>query len=192
MVSCFIKVAPRWYVERFSWRHFYYCGTLKKAFRIKTPSEINTSTTSGHPLWFLFNEPLEFHWIRWWKLKFKLRAAQHCSASPFCHIKICLHSTWQCVPLEGLQNWGLIQLTVIPHIFNKVQGQIKEVCQLIESCTVPKKWRTVLVNWGLKERWFWMALRILNQILGALKLGKPPKAHLVPIWPDLVRICWKI
>ena len=31
-------------------RHFYYCGTLKKAFRIKTPSEINTSTTSGHPL----------------------------------------------------------------------------------------------------------------------------------------------
>ena len=21
-------------------------------------------------------------------------------------------------------------------------------------CTVPKKWQTVLVNWGLKERWF--------------------------------------
>ena len=42
-------------------RGFQYCGTLKKAFRIKTPSEIDTSTTSGHPLSFLFNEPLEFH-----------------------------------------------------------------------------------------------------------------------------------
>ena len=31
-------------------RHFYYYGTLKKAFRIKTPSEIDTSTSSGHPL----------------------------------------------------------------------------------------------------------------------------------------------
>ena len=42
-------------------RHFYYCGTLKKPFRIETPSEIDTSTTSGQPLWFLFNKPLEFH-----------------------------------------------------------------------------------------------------------------------------------
>ena len=36
------------------------------------------------------------------------------------------------VPLEVLQNWVLIQLIVTPHIFGKVQGQIKEVCRLIE------------------------------------------------------------
>ena len=38
------------------------------------------------------------------------------------------------VPLEVLQNWVLIQLIVTPHILRKVQGQIKEVCQLIEPC----------------------------------------------------------
>merc|ERR1719268_790624 len=38
------------------------------------------------------------------------------------------------VPLEVLQNWVLIQLIVTPHILEKVQGQIKEVCQLIEPC----------------------------------------------------------
>ena len=38
------------------------------------------------------------------------------------------------VPLEVLQNWVLIQLIVAPHILGKVQGQIKEVCRLIESC----------------------------------------------------------
>ena len=36
------------------------------------------------------------------------------------------------VPLEVLQNWVLIQLIVRPDILGKVQGQIKEVCQLIE------------------------------------------------------------
>ena len=36
------------------------------------------------------------------------------------------------VPLEVLQNWVLIQLIVPPHILGKVQGQIKEVCRLIE------------------------------------------------------------
>ena len=36
------------------------------------------------------------------------------------------------LPLEVLQNWVLIQLIVTPHILEKVQGQIKEVCQLIE------------------------------------------------------------
>ena len=36
------------------------------------------------------------------------------------------------VPLEVLQNWVLIQLIVTPHILEKVQGQIKEVCRLIE------------------------------------------------------------
>ena len=77
-------------------RGFYYYGTLKSTFRIQTHSEIDTSTTSGHPLSFLFNEPLEFHWIRQWKLKFKVRTAQHCPTSPFCHIEICLHSAWQC------------------------------------------------------------------------------------------------
>ena len=35
------------------------------------------------------------------------------------------------VPLEVLQNWELIQLIVTPH---KVQGQIKEMCRLIEPC----------------------------------------------------------
>ena len=40
------------------------------------------------------------------------------------------------VPLEVLQNWVLIQLIVTPHILGKVQGQIKEVCQLIEPCLV--------------------------------------------------------
>ena len=38
------------------------------------------------------------------------------------------------VPLEVLQNWVLIQSIVTPHILGKVQGQIKEVCQLIEPC----------------------------------------------------------
>ena len=78
-------------------RGFYYYGTLKSTFRIQTHSEIDTSTTSGHPLSFLFNEPLEFHWIRQWKLNFKVRPAQPCPTSPFCHIEICLHSAWQCV-----------------------------------------------------------------------------------------------
>ena len=35
------------------------------------------------------------------------------------------------VPLEV---WVLIQLVVTPHILGKVQGQIKEVCRLIEPC----------------------------------------------------------
>jgi len=34
------------------------------------------------------------------------------------------------VPLEVLQNGILIPLIVTPHILGKVQGQIKEVCQL--------------------------------------------------------------
>ena len=38
------------------------------------------------------------------------------------------------VPLEVLQNWVWIQLIVMPHILEKVQGQIKEVCRLIEPC----------------------------------------------------------
>ena len=38
------------------------------------------------------------------------------------------------VPLEVLQNWVLIQLIVTPHILEKVQGEIKEVCRLIEPC----------------------------------------------------------
>ena len=37
------------------------------------------------------------------------------------------------MPLEVLQNYVLIQL-VMPHILEKVQGQIKEVCRLIEPC----------------------------------------------------------
>ena len=75
---------------------FYNYGTLKSTFPIQTHSEIDTSTTSGHPLSVLFNEPLEFHWIRQWKLNFKVRPAQPCPTSPFCHIEICLHSAWQC------------------------------------------------------------------------------------------------
>ena len=35
------------------------------------------------------------------------------------------------VPLEVLQNWVLIKLIVTPQILGQVQGQIKEVCQLI-------------------------------------------------------------
>ena len=38
------------------------------------------------------------------------------------------------VPLEVPQNWVLIQLVVTAHIMGKVQGQIKEVCRLIELC----------------------------------------------------------
>ena len=98
------KIGTRWkmWIHRINLkgcvdRGFYYYGTLKSTFRIQTHSEIDTSTTSGHPLSFLFNEPLEFHWIRQWKLKFKVRTAQHCPTSPFCHIEICLHSAWQCV-----------------------------------------------------------------------------------------------
>ena len=36
------------------------------------------------------------------------------------------------LPLEVLQTWVLIQLIVMPHILGKVQGQVKEVCRLIE------------------------------------------------------------
>ena len=36
--------------------------------------------------------------------------------------------------LEVLQNGVLIQLIVTPHILGKVEGQIKEVCRLIEPC----------------------------------------------------------
>ena len=36
------------------------------------------------------------------------------------------------VPLEVLQNWVLILLIVTPLILEKVQGQIKEVCQFIQ------------------------------------------------------------
>ena len=39
------------------------------------------------------------------------------------------------VLLEVLQNWVLIQLLIVtPPILGKVQGQIKEVCHLIEPC----------------------------------------------------------
>ena len=38
------------------------------------------------------------------------------------------------VPLEVLRNWVLIQLIVTPHILGKIQGQIKEVCRLMEPC----------------------------------------------------------
>ena len=38
------------------------------------------------------------------------------------------------VPLEVLQNSVLIQLIAAHHILAKVQGQIKEVCRLIEPC----------------------------------------------------------
>ena len=38
------------------------------------------------------------------------------------------------MPLEVFQNWVLIQLIVTTHILGKVQGQIKEVFQLIEQC----------------------------------------------------------
>ena len=38
------------------------------------------------------------------------------------------------VPLEVLQNCVLIQLTVTPHILGKVQGQIEQMCRLIEPC----------------------------------------------------------
>ena len=38
------------------------------------------------------------------------------------------------VPLEVLQNWVLIRLIVTPHVLEKVQGQIKEVCGLKELC----------------------------------------------------------
>ena len=57
-----------------------------------------------------------------------------------------------------------------------------------QQLIVPKKRHTVLVNWGLNERWFWMVLRVLNQILEVPKLGKTPRACLGPIWPDLAKI----
>ena len=33
-----------------------------------------------------------------------------------------------------------------------------------------------------------MVLRVLNQIMEVPKLGKTPRAHLGPIWPDLAKI----
>ena len=53
------------------------------------------------------------------------------------------------VPLEVLQNWVLIQLIVTPHILGKVQGQIKEVCRLIEPCLlIGTREYMVLANMG--------------------------------------------
>ena len=54
------------------------------------------------------------------------------------------------VPLEVLQNWVLIQLIVTPHILGKVQGQIKEVCQLIEPCLLIGT-REYMVCWETKQ-----------------------------------------
>ena len=59
---------------------------------------------------------------------------------------------------------------------------------MLHKRTVQKKRLTVQVNWGLKQRWFEIVLRVLNQILAVQKLGKPPKAHLVQIWADLAKI----
>ena len=38
------------------------------------------------------------------------------------------------VMIQLIDKIGLIQLIVTPHILGKVQGQIKEVCRLIEPC----------------------------------------------------------
>ena len=38
------------------------------------------------------------------------------------------------VPQEVLQNWVLTQIIFTPHILEKIQGQIKEVCRLIDPC----------------------------------------------------------
>ena len=40
------------------------------------------------------------------------------------------------VPLEVLQNWVLVQLKDTPHIFENVQGLIKQLFQVIEPCLV--------------------------------------------------------
>ena len=37
-----------------------------------------------------------------------------------------------------------------------------------------------------KERWFWIVLRILNQLLNVPKLGKTPKPDLAKIWANKI------
>ena len=60
------------------------------------------------------------------------------------------------VPLEVLQNWVLIQLIVTAHILGKVQGQIKEVCRLIEPCLLigTREYIILMVYVKLKDESF--------------------------------------
>ena len=57
---------------------------------------------------FLFNKPLEFHWIRQWKLKFKFRPAKHCPTRPFCNKQSCLYLAWQCAHFDNKNSYGLL------------------------------------------------------------------------------------
>ena len=66
------------------------------------------------------------------------------------------------VPLEVLQNWVLIQLIVTPHILGKVQGQIKEVCRLIEPCLLIGTREYGLISYNFQEH----TAKLSSEILG--------------------------
>ena len=80
------------------------------------------------------------------------------------------------VPLEVLQNWLLIQLIVMPHILGKVQGQIKEVCRLIEPCLLigTREYRLwCIVGTVLMACTLWCQLEDTVQLIGTLLLLDP-------------------
>ena len=76
------------------------------------------------------------------------------------------------VPLEVLQNLALIQLIVTPHILWKVQGQIKEVCGLIEPCLLisTREYNldfsrpVVILDFFLDKKLKWVEWQILEPV----------------------------
>ena len=73
------------------------------------------------------------------------------------------------VPLEVLQNWVLIQLIVTPHKLEKVQGQIREVCQLIEPCLLigTKEYFDIQILNILINQW---SSGVIGRLTGTLSL----------------------
>ena len=69
------------------------------------------------------------------------------------------------VPLEVLQNWVLIQLIVALHAWEKVQGQIKEICQLIEPCLLGTRECCYQCHFKLQTKYFIMWEHISEQNL---------------------------
>ena len=76
------------------------------------------------------------------------------------------------VPLEVLQNWVLIQLIVTPHILGKVQGQIKEVCRLIEPCLLIGT-REYVYTHGLLKNWIMVLCIKYAWPIKSFKTGPP-------------------
>ena len=122
----------------------------------------------------ILSKQISSHWCEFFRV-----ALLYVDQQIFCHIG----SNWKVFHLYAHFLYGHANFPIEWTLFYKGSSWI-----IHHQCTVAKKQQTVLVNWGLKERWFWMVLRVLDQILEIPKLGKAPRAHLGPIWPDLAKI----